>query len=114
MRFDDKICLRPRDKRERSIDNLHKITRGLQGSLKNSHQKINPLKMGSHPLFIERRRNSQISSRSGLEIVLTRLSVDRPIDRSKCVVDRSVDRAKSYKTTELTENIGQPAGRPTN
>jgi len=32
-------CLRPRGRRERFIDDLHKITRGLQCSLKNSLSK---------------------------------------------------------------------------
>ena len=33
-------CLRPRDSKERSIADLDKITRGLQGSIKNSLSKI--------------------------------------------------------------------------
>jgi len=37
--------LRPQSRRERHIDDLHKITRGLQCSLKNSLSKINS-KMG--------------------------------------------------------------------
>jgi len=48
------------------------------GSLKKRTQKLSISKMDSHPLFIERRRNPQISSKSSLEIALIRLSVDRP------------------------------------
>ena len=59
---------------------------------------INP-KMGSHLLFIGRKRKSQNSSRSGTELSLTRLSVYRP----KCAVDR----AKSCKTAGLTGNVVQ-------
>jgi len=73
--------------RERSIFDLHKITRGFTiGSLKNSLFSHNP-RNGFIPLFIEKRRKPQISSMSGLELALTRTSVDRPVDRSKCVVD---------------------------
>jgi len=66
-------------------------------------------KMGSHPLFIKRRKNSQISSRSDPKTALTRLSVDRSVNQPKCTVDR----AKSCKTAGLTGYVSRPAGRPT-
>ena len=82
-------CLRSRGRKERSIDDLHRITRGLQLVLSKTLIRNQPtLKMGSLPLFIERRRNSQISSRSGPETVLTQLSVDWLFDRPKCAVDQ--------------------------
>ena len=68
--------------------------------------------MGSHPLFIGR-RNPQNSSRSGPELVLTRLSVDCPVDRSKCTVDRAVDRTKSPNIKGLTGNVGRLSDQPT-
>jgi len=63
-------------------------------------QKILNPKNGFNSLFIEKRRNPQISSRSGPEFILTRLSVDRPVDRPKYVVDRPVDRKvlQHYRT----------------
>ena len=52
MRF-DKMSM-SRGRRERPIDDLHKIKRGLQLVLSRTHSEIttNP-KMGSRPLFIE-------------------------------------------------------------
>jgi len=90
--------------------------RGLQLVLSKTLTRNHPyLKMGSHSLFIERRRNSQISSRLGVEIALTRLSVNGPVNWPKSAVDRPVDHAKSCKTVGLTGNIGRSASvdRPT-
>jgi len=70
--------------------------------------------MGSHPLFIERRRNLQNNSRSGPESSMSWLLADRPVDWPKCAFDCPIDCAKSYKTPGLTGNVGRLAGRPTN
>ena len=69
--------------------------------------------MGSHPLFIERRRNPQISSRPGLETALIRLLVDRPVDRSKYLVDRrSIAQTAGHQMgSSFLCNIGQLLGQ---
>ena len=90
------------------------------GSLKNSFRNLLTLKW-VHIFYLERRRNPQISSRSGPETALTRLPVDHPVDRSKYVVDQSVDRTnfRTYcKCRSIDQmgfssscNIGRPPGR---
>ena len=104
----DKIAYIP-GAEKRSIFDLHEITRGFTiGSLKNSLFSHLP-QNGLHLLFIEKRRNSQIHSILSPKSPLTRLSVDRPVDRPKCAVDRPIDRAKSYKIAGL-RSTSRPTG----
>jgi len=69
--------------------------------------------MSSHPRFIERRINPQISSRLGSETALTRLWVDGPVELPKCMIDHSIDRAKSCNTAGPYWKCRWPVDRPT-
>jgi len=80
------------------------------GSLRTLTRNPLTLKMG----YIYKEKNKpQNSFKSGLETVLTRLSVDRPVDRPKCAVNRPVDRSMLSVITVLTENVCRQPNRPT-
>ena len=76
-------------------------------SLKNPLTQLNT-KHGFYSLFLGRRKHPQISSRSGPDSALTRLSVDRPINRFKY--------SRSLKTSLLfvwsKRASGRLVGRP--
>jgi len=73
MRF-GKMPISPGQKREIYWWFTQDYKRITLGSLENTLRNHSYPKMSSHPLFIERRRNPQINSKSGLEIDLTWLA----------------------------------------
>ena len=90
--------------------------RGLQLIFSKTLTRNQPYpKMGSHPLFIGRKRNPQNNSRSGPETVLTRLSIDCSVDHSmpSIIIGLTENVGRSTPLDSPSScNIGRPPGRP--